>query len=89
MVDEGRMLFDGLGKPVIKCLPQEECQKKFRRSIYVSKDIKKGEFLSKDNLKIVRPNFGLHPRYWEQILGQKAKTDMSFGHPLSLNDVEV
>jgi len=88
MVDEGRLLFDGLGKPIIKTLKQEEKQKKYRRSIYVSKPIKKGEILTKDNLKIIRPNFGLHPRYWEQILGQKAKIDMDFGHPLCIEDID-
>ena len=89
MVEEGRMLFDGLGKPVVRSLEQEENQRKFRRSIYASKGIKKGEVLTKDNIKIIRPNFGLHPRYWDKILGQKAKVDMSFGHPLRLDDIEI
>ena len=49
------------------------------RSIYVSKDIKKGEILSKENIKSVRPAYGMHPKYLNKVLGTKAKKDYKFG----------
>ena len=54
----------------------------FKRSIFVSKDIKKNEKFSKRNLKIVRPFNGLDPIYFERILGKKSKQNLKFGTPL-------
>lgn len=89
MVQEGKALYESLGESTVALTEEEEAQKRFRRSIYVSNPVKKGEKLTKDNLKIIRPSFGLHPRYWEQVLGQTAKSDMPGGHPLSPKDVEL
>jgi pseudaminic acid synthase len=54
-------------------------QRRFCRSIYVSKEIKQGELFSHENLKSVRPGFGMHPKYLEKLLGQKAQKDYHFG----------
>jgi pseudaminic acid synthase len=43
----------------------------FRRSIYIAEDIAAGDVLTAENLRIVRPGFGLHPRYYEQLLGKR------------------
>ena len=56
--------------------------KKFRRSIYISKDIKKNEKFSRDNLKIIRPAFGLSPKYFEKIIGKTSKKKLKAGTPL-------
>ena len=58
------------------------------RSLYVSKDIKKGDIFTPENLKSVRPSKGLHPRYYEEILGKKANCDLSFGTAMKLEYVE-
>ena len=50
---------------------------KFKRSIYSSKNIKKGEKLSNENIKCVRPGFGLSPIYFEKIIGKKAKQNIN------------
>ena len=52
---------------------EEKLYLKFRRSIYASEDIKKGELFSNQNLKIVRPGFGLNPKYIKKIIGKKSK----------------
>ena len=88
MVEEAQTLHRGLGTPIIRTTQQEEIQKRFRRSIYVSQPIKKGETFTEKNIKIIRPCYGLHPRYWNDVLGCKAKADLPFGHPLNLDDVE-
>lgn len=57
-------------------------QRRFARSLYVSKDIKAGEVFSEENIKSVRPSYGLHPKYLKDILGKKAKRDYKFADRL-------
>ena len=61
---------------------------KFRRSIYVTKPIKKGEKFSKDNIRRIRPGFGLPPKYYEMLIGSKAIKDLSYGMPLKEEHIE-
>ena len=58
-----------------------------RRSIYVSRDIKAGDLLTKDNIKIVRPNLGLPPKLYPDLLGRKAAVDLRVGTALSWNNI--
>ena len=60
----------------------------FRRSIYASKDIKKNEKFTKDNIKIIRPSYGLKPKYYSFIIGKKAKTKIKYAHPIKLKHVK-
>ncbi len=53
--------------------------RQFSRSLYVAKDIKKGEILSEENIRSVRPGYGMHPKYLNDILGKAAKRDFKFG----------
>jgi pseudaminic acid synthase len=59
--------------------------KKYRRSIYVSQDIKKGEIFSKKNLKVIRPSLGTHPKFFEHVLGKISKKNIKKGNPLAKN----
>lgn len=59
-----------------------------RRSLYVSKNIAKGDLITKDNIKSVRPSMGLHPKYYYEVLNKKAKKDLKFGDRLSLEAIE-
>ncbi|MBP6455106.1 MAG: pseudaminic acid synthase [Chitinophagaceae bacterium] len=56
--------------------------KDFSRSLYVSNDIKKDDVFTEDNFRSVRPGFGLHPKYYSQLLGTKAKKDYNKGDRL-------
>lgn len=60
-----------------------------RRSLFVSKDVKKGDLLSEKNIKSVRPGNGLHPKFMMEILGKKAKRDISAGTPLNREDIDL
>jgi len=53
--------------------------KDFCRSLYVVNDIKSGEFISDENVRSIRPGFGLHPKYLKQIIGKKARYDVNKG----------
>ena len=58
--------------------------KDFSRSLYIVEDIKAGEAFTEINVRSIRPGFGLHPKYYKEILGKIAKVDLSFGTALSL-----
>jgi N-acetylneuraminate synthase len=55
----------------------------FRRSLYISKDIKKGKVLSPENLRCVRPGLGLAPKFYDQVIGLKVNIDVVKGTPLT------
>jgi len=60
----------------------------FRRSIYAAKNIKKDEKFTEENIKIIRPSFGLEPKYFNFIIGKKAKKNIKFAYPISLKNVK-
>lgn len=62
--------------------------RKYARSLYVVKDIKKGEFFTPENVRSIRPSNGLHPKYYDEIMGKKAIQDLTFGTPLKKQYVE-
>lgn len=66
---------------------QEESSMVFRRSIFSVKDIKKGEIITEDNVKVIRPGYGLAPKYYEKILGQVALCDIRRGIPMKLENI--
>jgi len=53
--------------------------RQFSRSLYVAKDIKRGEIFTEDNIRSVRPGYGIHPKYLKDILGRTAEKDYIFG----------
>lgn len=67
---------------------QERENIKFRKSIFISKPIKKGELFSEDNIRIIRPSGGIKPKYYSDILGRRASRDLEQGIPLVNEMVE-
>lgn len=59
----------------------------FKRSILVSESITQGDTLTVKNLRVARPGDGMCPSRWEQVLGQRARHDLSIGHPLCEEDL--
>lgn len=60
--------------------------REFARSLFVVRDIKKGEILTRQNIKSIRPNAGIKPRFLGEILGKKALKNLPFGKPLEWSD---
>ncbi|MFJ7970433.1 pseudaminic acid synthase [Psychrobacillus sp. NPDC096389] len=87
LVEETRRAWQALGKVTYGPTEKEKASLKFRRSIYVSKDIKAGEKFTSDNIKIIRPGFGLEPKYYELVVGGKSKRDLKVGEPLVFGDI--
>ena len=83
LVQETERAWQSLGKVMYGPTEKEKASLKFRRSLYVSKDIKAGEKFTAENIKIVRPGYGLEPKYLEKVLGKISKTDLKVGTPLN------
>jgi len=68
-----------LGKIDYTMSEKKEQSRQFARSLYVAKDIKKGELFTELNIRSVRPGYGMHPKYLKEILGKTAQKDYEFG----------
>ena len=89
LVENIRNVEKALGKVRYGCLDSEKGSYNGRRSLYVVKDIKKGEKFTSDNIRSIRPSKGLHTKYYEFLINSAhAKCDLKFGTPLS-SDVIV
>jgi len=83
MVEGVRNAEKALGKVHYGPTPLETKNIQFRRSLFVVQDIKAGEKLTPQNVRAIRPGFGLHTRHLPEILGQVAGKDIRRGTPLS------
>ena len=68
-----------LGKVDYSMTEKKKKSRQFVRSLYVAKDIKKGEVFTEDNIRSVRPGYGMHPKYLSDILGKVSVRDYGFG----------
>jgi len=73
-----------LGKVSYQMTDKKKESRRFSRTLYVAKDIKKGEVLTEENIRSVRPGYGMHPKYLKDILGKVATKDYSFGNRFTL-----
>jgi pseudaminic acid synthase len=85
MVDSIKQVEKALGKINFELSDKTKKSRKFARSLFAVKDIKKGEKFSDDNIRSVRPSDGLPPKYLEDIIGKTALTDIETGTPLNWN----
>jgi pseudaminic acid synthase len=82
MVKDIRAAEKAIGKVSYESTIQENENKVFRRSIFVVEDIKAGEQFTQNNIRIIRPAYGLHPRYYYDAIGKSAACDIKRGTPL-------
>jgi pseudaminic acid synthase len=90
--DEFRQMVNGirntekaLGQATYQLSEKTKLSRKFARSLFVVKDIKTGETFTEENVRSIRPGYGLAPVYLKKVIGKKAKTDISRGTPLDKN----
>ena len=88
MVRQIRNLEKALGKATFKLTDKQEDARSGTRSLYIVKDIKKGERFTMDNVRSIRPGKGLHTMYYEQVLTKKARMNLRKGTPLSWDVME-
>ncbi len=82
MVEAVRIAEKALGRPELGDRQRESSSRRFRRSLFVVKDVRAGEPFTADNVRSIRPNLGLHPRHLPEVLGQAAACDLEAGTPL-------
>jgi len=79
MVQAVRKAEKLLGKVDYSLTEKRKNSRQFARSLYVAKDIKKGEIFTEENIRSVRPGFGMHPKHLKDIIGKTATRDYKFG----------
>ncbi len=82
LVKESERAFLSLGRVQLDVQAVEKKSIQFKRSIYVVADIKKGDVFTRENIRVIRPGDGLHPKFFEQILGKAASSNYNAGKPL-------
>ncbi|MDR4324994.1 pseudaminic acid synthase [Bacillus pseudomycoides] len=83
LVIETERAWKSLGKIYYGPTDMEKSSLKFRRSLYVAQDMKAGDLLTIENIKAIRPGYGLAPKYLPILLGKKVKKDVAKGTPVS------
>lgn len=83
LVMETEKAWKSLGEISYGPTNAEQASLKDRRTLYVVKDIRAGEALTKENIRAIRPGYGLPPKHFKSVLGKKAKVDIKKGTPLS------
>ena len=83
MVNAVRDAEKALGKVDYNLTEKTKKSREFSRSLFVVEDVKEGEPLTKENVRSIRPGFGLPPKHLKEVLGKKANRDIKKGTPLS------
>jgi len=88
MVEAVRACEKLLGSISYELTPKIEASRHYSRSLFIVKDIKKGEILKKEHLRSVRPALGLHPKYLKHVLGKEVLKDLVYGDALQKEDIK-
>ena len=88
LVDEGNKTHAALGNPEWSIQTSEAESRRLRRSLYISKPVKKGEIASRENIRALRPNTGGPISDLSQMLGKRFKSDFTAGEAATINCVE-
>lgn len=82
MVNSIRNVEKALGEITYQISEKVEKNRIFARSLFVVQDMKKGEFFSENNIRSIRPGFGMKPKYYFDVIGKRASVDIERGTPL-------
>ena len=80
---ESDRAWEAIGQVRYGATVAEEKSKAFRRSLYIARQLQAGDALTRENLRAVRPGFGLPPKHFEEVLGRRVNRDVEAGTPLS------
>ena len=87
MVKAVRQAELAIGKVDYKLTEKQLKGKDFARSLYVVEDIKAGDIITKKNVRSIRPGFGMHPKFYKEVLGKKTAHNMEKGDPLHFDSI--
>lgn len=83
MVDDIRKIEQALGTVTYDLTEKQAREREHSRSLFIAQDMKAGDVFTPENLRSVRPGFGLHTKYYESILGKRITRDAKLGTPMS------
>ena len=83
LVEETGRAWESMGKAYLGPTEAEKSSITFRRSLYIVKDLKRGDVLTKENVRAIRLGLGLPPKHFNQILGKKIKSSVKMGTALT------
>lgn len=87
LVTETERAWQALGQVRYGASEEEKKSLGYRRSLYVVRDIREGELFSRENLRAIRPGYGLPPKYFDAVLGKRAKVQIPRGTALSWDKI--
>jgi pseudaminic acid synthase len=85
LVLEGNAAFDSIGNPEWRMALSESESRRLRRSLYVTKHVCAGDVVTTENVRAIRPNGGLAPKYFDEIIGRKFRHECNPGTPLDFS----
>jgi len=88
MVDSIRDVEKALGKVNYELTPKVEKSRVFARSLFIVEDVKAGEIITEKNVRSIRPGYGLHPKYYKEIIGKIFREEYEKGTPLEWGQFE-
>jgi pseudaminic acid synthase len=88
IVSAVRQAEQAVGKVSYELTEKVKASRKFARSLFVVKDIKKGEKFTEENVRSIRPGYGLHPKHFKEILGKTTKENIEKGTPLDWQHIK-
>lgn len=88
MVKDVRMAESALGTVSYELTEKMRVGRDFCRSLYVAKDMKAGDVITEQNVRSVRPGFGMHPKYLNDIIGKRVNADMKKGERMSVDKID-
>ena len=89
MVKAVREVEKALGEVSYNLTEKMKKSREFSRSLFVVKDMKTGETFTEENISSIRPGYGLPPKYYDIVLGKKAKINIKKGIPLTWELINV
>jgi pseudaminic acid synthase len=89
LINETNRAFDALGRVFYGLEEAEAKVSAGKRSIYAAQNIAPGEILTEENIRIIRPGYGLHPRYYQDLIGKRAVRKIAQGEPLVIGDLPL
>lgn len=88
MIEQIRNVEKALGKVTYELTSKQIEQRKSSRSLFVVKDIKEGDIFTAENVRSIRPGIGMHTKYYEDVLGKKARRTLKAGVPLDWSMID-
>ena len=82
MAEEIRIVEKALGRVTYELTEKQKKSREDGRSLFVVEDIGKGEIFTEENVRSIRPAFGMHTMYYDEVIGKKARVDIAKGTPL-------